>query len=369
MDERLKLLAKNLVNNSCRVQVGENVLIHTVGFETVDLARAIVKEVYKCGANPFVEIKDPSLSREISLGANETQLNITLEKEMFEMKNIDCYIGIRGGDNIYESSDVPTETKELINKILYPVVKQRVDHTKWVILRYPNGSMAQNARMSKEAFEDFYFEVCNLDYQKMNSAFRPLQELMQRTDKVRLVAPNTDLSFSIKGIPAVICSGECNIPDGEIYTAPVKNSINGKISYNAPSLYNGNLHDNITLEFKDGKIVNATSSNTELLNKILDTDEGARYVGEFAIGVNPYVNHPMYDIMFDEKIAGSIHFTPGACYEDAPNGNNSAVHWDLVLIQTPEYGGGEIYFDDVLIRKDGRFIIAELECLNPENLK
>ena len=227
--------------------------------------------------------------------------------------------------------------------------------------------MAQAANMSTEAFEDFYFNVCNLDYSKMSKAMDKLVDLMNKTDKVRLVSKDTDISFSIKDIPAIKCAGEMNIPDGEVYTAPVKDSVNGVITYNTPSLHSGFTYENIQLTFKDGKIIKATANNTEKINEVFDIDEGARFVGEFAIGVNPYILEPMKDTLF-EKITGSIHFTPGACYEEAPIGNDSALHWDLVLIQRPEYGGGEIYFDDVLIRKDGIFVLDELKCLNPENL-
>ena len=245
----------------------------------------------------------------------------------------------------------------------------RVNKTKWVVLRYPTEGMAEQARMSTDAFEQFYFDVCTLDYGKMDRAMDQLKAIMDKTDRVRIVAKDTDLSFSIKGIGAIKCSGQRNIPDGEIYSAPVRDSVNGYIHYNTPSVENGFEFKDVRLEFKDGKIVSATANDTAGANRIFDTDEGARYVGEFAIGVNPYVTKAMGDILFDEKISGSIHFTPGCCYDDAYNGNSSAVHWDLVLIQTPEYGGGEIYFDDVLIRKDGRFVLPELECLNPENLK
>ena len=238
-----------------------------------------------------------------------------------------------------------------------------------MVLRYPNAAMAQLSGTSVEAFEDFYFDVCTLDYSRMNEAMKPLIAYMNRTDRVRMTGPGTDLSFSIKGIPAIPCAGNMNIPDGEVYTAPVRDSVNGRITYNAPSLYNGFTYEQVCLEFRDGKIVNATANDTKRLNEVLDTDEGARYIGEFAIGVNPYILEPMKDILFDEKISGSIHFTPGNCYQEAPNGNASAIHWDLVWIQRPEYGGGEIYFDDVLVRKDGRFVVPELECLNPENLK
>jgi aminopeptidase len=245
----------------------------------------------------------------------------------------------------------------------------RVAKTKWVVLRYPSPATAQAAGMSTEAYENFYFEVCNLDYSKMNKAMDPLAALMEKTDKVHILGIDTDLTFSIKGIPAIKCAGEMNIPDGEVYTAPVRESVNGVIHYNTPSLENGFVYENVRLVFKDGKIIEATANDNFRLNKLFDTDEGARYVGEFAIGVHPYILKPMKEILFDEKICGSFHFTPGSAYDEAFNGNKSALHWDLVCIQTQEYGGGEIWFDDVLIRKDGLFVLPELECLNPENLK
>ena len=153
-----------------------------------------------------------------------------------------------------------------------------------------------------------------------------------------------------------------------MYTAPVKDSVNGVIAYNVPSIENGTKFENVRLEFKNGKIVDIKANDTKRATAIFDTDEGARYVGEFALGVNPYITDGMGDILFDEKISGSIHFTPGACYDSAWNGNVSAIHWDLVMSQTEAYGGGEIYFDDVLIRKNGRFVLPELFGLNPENL-
>ena len=289
--------------------------------------------------------------------------------EMKRMKDMDAYIAVRASDNTAELSDVPAEKLNLYNKILRPVLDERVNNTKWAIMRYPNSSMAQLAEMSTEAFEDFYYDVCTLDYAKMSEAMDPLVDLMNRTDKVRLVAPETDLTFSIKGIPAVKCDGKYNIPDGEVYTAPVKDSMNGVISYNTVSQYQGFTFDHVRLEVKNGRIIRAESNDNQRINDILDMDDGARYFGEFALGVNPYILHPMKDILFDEKISGSFHLTPGASYEDAPNGNKSAVHWDLVLIQREDYGGGEIWFDDVLIRKNGIFVLPELEGLNPDNLK
>ncbi len=369
MDERIKKLSKLLVEFSIELQPGEKCLIEYNGDSTRNLVRQLVKDVYRVGGIPFVRSSDTRIEREILLACSEEQLLFMQECQLKEMMGMDAYIAIRGNDNSSELSDVPPEKLNLYNKILDPVQDYRVNKTKWVILRYPNPSMAQLAGTSLEAFEDFYFDVCTMDYSKMDKAMDALVELMDKTDKVHLKGPGTDLTFSIKGIPAIKCSGKMNIPDGEVFTAPVRDSINGIISYNTPSEEQGFTYENIVFEIKDGKIIKATANNNERINALLDTDEGARYFGEFAIGVNPYVMNPMKDTLFDEKICGSFHLTPGMAYEEAPNGNTSAVHWDLVMIQRPEYGGGEIWFDDVLIRKDGLFVLPELDCLNPENLK
>lgn len=370
MDERIQKLAYNLVNYSVKVKEGETVFVHYTGFDTTNLARAIIKEVYQAKGVPIVKFTDNRVLREVLLGCTEEQLKKMAEADCMLMDGADCYIGVRGADNIAELSDVPADKMKLYEKLYATPVhsERRVPHTKWVVLRYPNPAMAQLSDMSLEAFEDYYFNVCNLDYSKMSQAMDSLVDLMNRTDKVQIKAPGTDLTFSIKGIPAIKCAGEMNIPDGEVYTAPVKDSVNGVISYNTPSVYQGFTYENVCLEFQNGKIVKATANNTERINEVFNTDDGARYVGEFAIGVNPYIVNPMKDILFDEKIRGSIHFTPGASYDDAPNGNKSSIHWDLVLIQTAEFGGGEIYFDDLLIRKDGIFVVEELKNLNPENL-
>ncbi len=370
MDERVVKLAKGLVQYSCQVQKGEKVYIHYTGAATKPLARQLIKEVYQAGGIPFAHYTDTQVQRELLLGATREQLELMAAVDAEEMRRMDCYIAVRGADNVAELADVPSERMALYETYYATPVHHdiRVPKTKWVVLRYPNAAMAQLSGVSQEAFEKFYFDVCTLDYSKMHKAMEALVKYMDRTDKVRLVGPGTDLTFSIQGIPARACAGQRNIPDGEVYTAPVRDSVNGTLHYNAPSVYQGFTFENISLTFENGKIVKATANDTDRLNKVLDTDEGARYIGEFAIGVNPYILEPMKDILFDEKIQGSIHFTPGNCYEEAPNGNQSAIHWDLVWIQRPEYGGGEIYFDDVLIRRDGRFVVPELACLNPENL-
>lgn len=370
VDKRQRQLAKNLVNYSCEVQKGDNVLIEASGvpYQFVNL---LVEEVFAAGGFPFVELGDNKIKRQIIKGGSEELYKRMADYDAYRMRGMQAYIGVRGGENGFELSDSDGKSMQLYSSLYaHPVHHElRVKKTKWVILRYPTEGMGELAGMSTEAYEDFYFDVCCLDYAKMGEAMTPLVELMNKTDKVRIVAKDTDLSFSIKGIGAVKCKGDRNIPDGEVYTAPVKNSVNGVIHYNVPSIEDGIKFEDVRLTFKDGKIVDISANHTEEATKIFDTDDGARYVGEFSFGLNPYINKAIGDILFDEKISGSIHFTPGCCYDDADNGNTSAVHWDLVLCQTPEYGGGEIYFDDVLIRKDGRFTLPELQGLNPENLK
>lgn len=369
-DERIYKLAKGLVNYSCELKKGEKCLIETFDIDNA-LTKALVKEVLAVGGYPFVWLRDNQINRLILNGMTEELSTFMADYDGYMMKQMDAYIGVRGGNNAYELSDVDGEKRKIYNNIYSLKVHHelRVNGTKWVILRYPDPGMAQLAGMSTEAFEDFYFDVCTLDYSKMDKAMDSLGALIEKTDKVRLVANGTDLTFSIKGMPGIKCSGKRNIPDGEIFTAPVKDSVNGVITFNAPSIKDGLKFENVCLTFEKGKIVKATANYTEKLNQILDIDEGARYVGEFSFGVNPFINDAIGDILFDEKIAGSIHFTPGSCYEECDNKNNSSLHWDMVLIMSEKYGGGEIYFDDVLIRKDGLFVLEELKCLNPCNLK
>jgi aminopeptidase len=370
IDSRIEKLAYNLINYSCKLGVGENVLIDSIGGET-QLTKALIKEAYKAGGIPFVNNETPETLRVLLTEATKEQLEKMAQYESKRMNDMDAYIGLRASLNSSEMGDIPAEKmKAYMEYYVKPVHYEiRVNKTKWVVLRYPNHSMAQAAGMSTDRFEELYFNVCNLDYEKMSVEMNNLVDLMNATNKVRITGKDTDLSFSIKDLPGIKCDGHRNIPDGEVYSAPVKESVNGKISYNVPSIYQGVTFENIVLEFKDGKIVDAKANDTERINKIFDTDEGARFVGEFSIGLNPYIENPMKDILFDEKIKGSIHFTPGNCYDECNNGNKSSVHWDLVLIQRPEYGGGEIYFDNVLIRKDGIFVLDSLIGLNPEALK
>ena len=367
-DPRFAKLAKLLIEYSTRMKRGERLLIEVIDVPdefSVELMRA----TRKVGAIPIIEVRHSRVTREIIRATNETHARLVRDIELARMKKMQAYIAIRGAANASENADIASNEMALYSKVLRPVLNYRVNKTRWVVLRWPTSSMAQSAAMSTEAFENLYFDVCTMNYAKMAKAMDPLQRRMRKADHVHITAPGTDLRFSLKGIGAVKCEGLRNIPDGEVFSCPVKDSVQGCITFNTPTIYSGTKFENVRLEFKDGKIIEATSNNTKRLNEILDTDPGARYVGEFSLGFNPYILNPMCDILFDEKIAGSLHFTPGQAYEVADNGNRSAVHWDMVLIQRKEWGGGEVSFDGEVIRKDGVFVPKDLKPLNPENLK
>ena len=366
-DPRYRTLADLLVGYSTQVKKGEKVLLDMIDVPdafTVALARS----VRDAGAIPLIETRHTRVTRELLCGMTEEQATLMRDIEMARMKKVQSYIAIRGAANTSENSDVPGDSMSLYSKVMRPVLNYRVNKTRWCVLRWPTPSMAQAANMSTEAFEDFYFDVCTLNYRKMGKAMETLEKLMARTDKVVLKGPGTDLSFSIKGVGAKACKGYRNIPDGEVFACPLKYLVNGVIQYNTPSVYAGTRFENVRLVLKNGKIVEATANQTERINQIFDTDPGARYIGEFSLGLNPRILNPMNDILFDEKIAGSLHFTPGQAYEDCGNGNKSAIHWDMVLIQRPEWGGGEVWFDGKLIRKDGLFVPKSLQKLNPDQL-
>ncbi|MCH8977866.1 MAG: aminopeptidase [Armatimonadetes bacterium] len=371
IDPRVTKLAELLCSHSTTLSSDDIVLIHATDIPE-EVTAEVVRVARSKGAQVVMRLESNRVKRQLMMGMTEENSRTIADVEMFEMKKMSAYISIRGSDNVNEAGDVPDDVMAMWGRnYTQPVVLgERVPNTKWVALRWPSPSMAQQAGMSTDAFEEFYFNVCTMDYPRMQKAAEPLRELMLATDRVEIKGPGTDISFSIKDIEVRQSYGLRNIPDGECFTSPVRDSVNGVLQYNTVSLYQGTEFKDVRIVCKDGKVVEADAGDqTRKMNEILDTDEGARYFGEWALGYNPYVMHPMKDTLFDEKIGGSFHMTPGNAYDDADNGNRSAVHWDIVCIQRPEYGGGEIWFDGKLVRKDGLFVLPDLEGLNPENLR
>ena len=367
-DPRYTKLAKMLVEYSTSLKKGDRVLLDMVDVPD-EFSIALMQAARAAGATPIIEVRHTRINREVLRNTNSEHARLVRDLELFRMKKVQAYIAVRGSANASENADVASDRMALYSRTTRPVLNYRVNKTRWCVLRWPTPSMAQAAGMSTEAFEDLYFKVCTLNYLKMARAMVPLERRMKQADRVHIKGPGTDLTFSIKGLGSKMCKGDRNIPDGEVFSCPVRDSINGRIQFNTPTLYSGTKFENVCLEFKDGKIMQAVSNNTRRLNEILDTDPGARYTGEFSLGFNPYILSPMCDILFDEKIAGSLHLTPGQAYEECDNGNRSAIHWDMVLIQRPEWGGGEIWFDGELVRKNGMFVPKDLKPLNPANLK
>lgn len=365
MDERLKKLSNTLVNYSVEVKENDRVLIQYESNMCNPLIKYLIKDIYKNKGIPFVKLIDNELNSLIMENADSKTIDEIVKMKTYEVDNFDCFIRICYTENEYEDKNVTSSIRKELGSKSQNVDDIRINERRWVLLNYPSLIDAYKAKMKYDDFYNFALDVMNVDYKSMSEKIKPLKDLMESTDKVRIVGPDTDIEFSIKGMPAIPCCGTANIPDGELYTAPIKESVNGFITYNVSSPYHGSTFSNIRLEFSNGQIINCNSSeNSDLLKEIFDIDEGARYIGEFSLGFNPMITKPMGDILYDEKIMGSLHFTPGRCYEDCDNGNVSSIHWDLVLIQTEDFGGGEIYFDDVLIRKDGKFVLDELKDLN-----
>lgn len=365
--EKIKKLAQILIEHSTKLKKGEN-LVLDASIQARPLIKEIIKLATKKEAFVYVNLIDDELN---SYTLNNAKVNNYENYETYNawkntsFEKMDAYIAIRADTNEFNTINVDQDVISKVSKISSSTIETRLSK-KWVVLRWPTPASAQKAQKNYDDYCDFCFDAMCVDYKQMDISQQPLVDLMNKTNKVKLVGPGTNLEFSIKNIPTVKCAGEYNIPDGEVFTAPTLNSANGVIKFNTYSILQGKKWENIELTLENGKIIKAKCDNQseEELNKIFDQDEGARYIGEFSIGINNFINDPVGEILYDEKIGGSIHFTPGRAYEEANNSNKSVLHWDLVLIQTPKYGGGEIYFDDVLIRKDGEFVLDELKKLN-----
>lgn len=364
---KLNKLANTIVNYSLHLKESDRVLVNFTE-EATPLVEEIIKEAIKVKAVVSLNLYNPRLNARLAEHNTDARLEHLTKITKFEVENYDAFIQIRSSFNDYEAKNVPNEMTKKLGAMTKEYHEKRVNEREWVLLNYPTYLDAYKAHMTTKDFNEFALDVMTVDYRQMSEDIKPLKDLMEKTNKVRIISPGTDITFSIKGMPAIPCTGEKNIPDGELYSAPIKTSVNGTITYNTPSPYQGNIYNHVSLTFEDGKIVKATcDEDDDKLNEIFDTDEGARYVGEFSLGFNPKILNPMGDILYDEKILGSLHFTPGTCYDDCDNGNKSSIHWDMVLIQREEFGGGEIYFDDVLIRKDGKFTLDYLKRLNYED--
>jgi aminopeptidase len=371
--DRLSILAERMVNYSLKLQRGERAMI-AAGHSAMPLVKVFAAECLKVGAIPFTYFMDEELTR-LFLSSlpqdNDALLNESIATYVDPinrmMDGVEAVVVIRSKETDTPYAGTTGKTLMAYQQQFGLLFHRFTNEKKWIVLDWPTPLQARKARISYQAFYKFVMDVSLVDYAALHQAALPAKAVLDAADRIHITGPGTDLYFSKKGINTIIGAAANSYPDGELYTAPVKDSVEGYVTFTVPSNYMGQTFHGVRLELEQGKIVKATckKGSQEALNAILQTDEGASYIGEFALGINPDIRQPMNDIHYDEKIAGSFHFTPGNCYNDAYNGNRSAIHWDQVCMQDPAHGGGEIWLDGQLLRKDGVFVMDIFKALNP----
>lgn len=355
VDPRLKKQAEILVDYSLKFKKGENVAI-LAEFQARPLVLELYKLLIKRGAGEVkVHFSDYEFTEAYFKNASKKQIDHFPQLEYDEMKKMDCYIRIGSPSNTRGLTGVDASKIMARQKVVRPILNYRIDKTRWLVTKYPTNAQAQEAGMSLSEYSDFVLSaIVDVDWPKLHKQQEKLKRLVDKTEKVRLVGEKTDLSMSIKGRTAINSSGTYNMPSGEVFTSSVEDSAEGVITYTYPALYMGREFHDVRLEFKKGKVVRATSDKGEKdLNKILDTDMGARFIGELGLGNNYKIQKFTKDILYDEKIGGSIHIALGRGYKDTLSKNESAIHWDMIKDLRK---GGEIYFDDKLVQKNGKWL-------------
>lgn len=348
-------LAKILVSYSTKVRPGERVLITMMEVDTFPLARAVYSQVIKAGGLPYVEFQSAYLERDLLLHGNQEQLDWVTEPSARGMEWADVYIGLRGNRNPYEFSGIQAGKIKAHRRALGHISAMRNELTRWVLVRVPNESLAQQAEMSLDEMMDFFFSATLKDWQQEANRYRELQVIFERAEQVHITGRGTDLTFSTRGRKYEVGDGTLNMPDGEIYTSPVDDSVNGVIAFDFPGVYSGQRVTGISLGFSKGHLVKATAEgNQELLDQLLSMDEGARRVGEFGVGTNFGIQRFCYDILYDEKIGGTIHLALGRAYAECGGVNQSALHWDLIKDLRKE---GAVSLDGIKVLENGKFLV------------
>jgi len=354
-DPRTAKLADILINYSLKVRRGERVLISASSELAKPLVLEVYKKVLKAGGHPSVNIAFEEMATiYYSMAAKEQLLDFPKAK-LIEAKNADCVVNIRAAVNKKALSNIDPQAISMRSKVLMPIQEEIVNRKRWVLCNFPTNALAQETDMSLDEYEDFLYGATNINWDKVKKEEMKLKRVLDKGEVVRIVGRDTDLTISIKGRKAIPCYGERNMPDGEVFLSPIENSAEGEIYYDLPAIYQGKEVLGIRLRFKQGKVVDASAEkNEKFLIAMLDTDKGARYLGELGIGTNYGIKHFSKDILFDEKIGGTVHLAVGRSYKDAGGKNESAIHWDMIKDLR---NGGTIYVDGRLIQKNGRFCI------------
>ena len=355
-DPRWAQVADVLVRHSTALRAGERVMIAMGGLETAPLTHALYEACIKAGALPQVQFLSAQLRRSLLLHGDERQLAWLPEIESYGMDWADVYFGLRGGGPLGEPGDISAAARSAHQAAQGAISALRWQKTRWCLVRVPDETLARGAGVDLPTLRDMFFAGCLLDYEAAAKDWRKIAENLRGAQTVRIVdGGDTDLSFSVAGRGWVVCDGRINLPDGEIYTAPVTETVSGRIHFELPGALGGVTMRDIRLGWRDGELVAASAaSNQDYLRRVLRTDAGASRLGEFALGLNRYISRFCGDILYDEKIGGTIHVALGRAYPDCGGVNQSRIHWDLVKDLR---AGGAVIIDDKPVLIDGKLLI------------
>jgi len=368
MDHRINKHAKVLINYSLQLKLGETVLIST-DISCLKLANEVYREALKAGAHPQIKIDSNELQEIFLKNATSKQLSFHHENELTNVKTFDAFITLIGSENTRALTSIDTKRQKLrmqSGKDIADIYQDRMraKEIRWVGTMYPTSGFAMDANMSLSEFEEFVYDACLLNdddpisaWEKIEAQQEKICKFLNTKSRIRFVSDETDISMNIKGRTWVNCCGKVNFPDGEVFTGPVEDSVEGFIKFSYPAIFQGKKIENVRLRFDKGKVVEATADKgEEFLLEILDTDPGARFVGEIAIGTNYGIDRLIKHMLFDEKIGGTIHLALGRSIPGSGGVNSSLIHWDMLCDMRKD---GKIYADDELIYKNGNFIIDQ----------
>ena len=357
VDPRIKKMAQILVDHSTRIKKNENVTI-SGSVEAQDLLKEIYKLALKKGAYPFLKVNLPGTSYIYYKNASQEQLKKFPEIAFYEVKRMQVYIGIGSPKNTRELSNVDPKRISLRSTVVEPIadyIVNRKDKIRRVSTGFPTSALAQDAEMSLEEYETLVYGAVNQDWKKLGKRFKNLRDKLNEEKEIRIIGEDTDIKLKVYKKSFVADCGEENLPGGEIFCAPEKDSVNGHIRFTYPAIECGTEVQNIYAEFKNGKCIKATADkNEKFLKTMLNTDKGAKYIGELGIGMNPKITKFTKDLLFDEKIGGTIHLAFGMAYKECGEPNKSALHWDIVKDLRKN---GQIIADGKVVQKNGKWLI------------
>ena len=354
-DKRWKQLGEVLVHYSAEVKSGGRIMIAMGELESFPLVHAVYEAAIKAGAFPQVQFLSETLRRSVLKYGTSEQLRWVPEIEAYGMEWADVYFGLRGGHNLHEQWDIAGQRLSENQAAMGKVSTLRWAKTRWCLVRVPDADLAQQAETDLETLTDMFFDACLRDWPSESGRWHRWADRLNRVSEIRIVGQGTDLRFSVEGRKWIVADGKINMPDGEILTSPVAETVEGQISFELPGVLGGRLMRDIRLRWNKGQLVEARSStNQDFLDAVVRSDPGASLIGEFAFGTNPGVTLFCKDILLDEKIGGTVHIALGRAYPECGGTNQSAIHWDIIKDTTRS---GTVFADGEPVLRDGKLLL------------